>query len=211
MDKLLAGACFVIAALFASAALAQNPTPPAVNKSFAEQPAGEYVLDRAHASVMWRVMHMGLSRYTARFDKMDGKLDFRPAAASSSSVEFSIETASVNTGLAPFNRSLMDGEWFDGVKHPSIRFRSTNMEALGGARYRLTGDLSLRGVVKPVVWEVNFNGGLYNSFVQGHAIGFSAKTTLKRSDWGMVKLLPLVGDDVEIEVEVEFVHRPAAN
>ena len=156
-------------------------------------------------------MHMGKSRYTARFDKMDGKLDFRPAAASSSSVEFSIDTASVNTGLAPFNRALMDAEWFDGVKHPIIRFRSTSMEALGGARSRLAGDLTLRGVVKPAVSEVNFNGGRYNSFMQGHSIGFSAKTTLKRSDWGMVKLVPLVADAVEVEIEVEFVNRPSAN
>ena len=191
--------------------VATAQTLPLVNKSFAEQPAGEYLLDRAHASVVWRVMHMGLSRYTARFDKMDGKLDFRPAAASSSSVEFAIDTASVNTGLAPFNRSLMDAEWFDGVKHPSIRFRSTRMEALGGARYRLTGDLSLRGVVKPVAWDVAFNGGLYNSLMQGHSIGFSAKTTLKRSDWGMVMLVPLVADEVEVELEVEFVYRPSAN
>ena len=209
MAKSYAAIGVVMMALFANVARAQ--TLPTVNKSFAEQPAGEYLLDRAHASVVWRVMHMGLSRYTARFDKMDGKLDFRPAAASSSSVEFSIDTASVNTGLAPFNRSLMDAEWFDGVKHPTIRFRSTRMEALGGARYRLTGDLSLRGVVKPVAWDVNFNGGLYNSFMQGHSIGFSAKTTLNRSDWGMVKLAPLVADDVEVELEVEFVNRPSAN
>ena len=168
------------AAMFATSALAQAPAPPEINKSFFEQPAGEYALDRAHASVVWRVMHMGLSRYTARFDKMDGKLDFRPAAASSSSVEFSIEVASINTGLAPFNRSLMDAEWFDGTRHPSIRFRSTKMEALGGARYRLTGDLTLRGVVKPIAWDVSFNGGLYNSFMQGQAIGFSAKAILKR-------------------------------
>ena len=209
MAKTNAAIGVVMMALFANAALAQ--TLPTVNKSFAEQPAGEYLLDRAHASVVWRVMHMGLSSYTARFDKMDGKLDFRPAAASSSSVEFSIDTASVNTGLGPFNRSLMDAEWFDGVKHPTIRFRSTSMEARGGTRYRLTGDLSLRGVVKPVAWDVNFNGGLYNNLMQGHSIGFSAKTTLKRSDWGMVKLVPLVADEVEVELEVEFVNRPSAN
>ncbi|MFN8987150.1 MAG: YceI family protein, partial [Burkholderiales bacterium] len=87
---------------------------PALSKVFSAQPAGEYMLDRTHASVVWRVAHMGLSRYTARFDKMDGKLDFRPGSAASSSVEFTIETASVNTGIVPFNRQLMDAEWFDG-------------------------------------------------------------------------------------------------
>jgi polyisoprenoid-binding protein YceI len=183
---------------------------PTVSKVFADQPAGEYTLDRGHASVVWRVAHMGLSRYTARFDKMDGKIDFRPGAASSSSVEFSIETASVNTGLAPFNRSLMDADWFDGAKNPTIRFRSTKIEALGGTKYRLTGDLSMRGTSKPVVWDVTFNGGLYNTYMQAHAVGFSAKTTIKRSDWGMSKLVPLVGDDVEVEVEVEWINQARA-
>ncbi len=181
---------------------------PALSKVFSAQPAGEYMLDRTHASVVWRVAHMGLSRYTARFDKMDGKLDFRPGSAASSSVEFTIETASVNTGIVPFNRQLMDAEWFDGTKQPTIRFRSTGMEAVGGNRYRLSGGLTMRGVTKPVVWDVTFNGGLYNTFMQANAIGFSAKTTLKRSDWGMTKLIPLVGDEVEVEVEVEFLNRP---
>jgi polyisoprenoid-binding protein YceI len=198
--------------LIASLALpaAIKPTYAAelpLSKVFADQPAGEYTLDRAHASVVWRVAHMGLSRYTARFDKMDGKLDFRPGSAASSSVEFTIETPSVNTGLAPFNRQLMGADWFDGVKHPIIRFRSTKMEATGGNMYRLTGDLTLRGTTKPVVWNVTFNGGLYNSLMQGHAVGFSARTTLKRSEWGMTKLVPMVADEVEVEVEVEFVNQ----
>jgi polyisoprenoid-binding protein YceI len=194
---------------FIPAAAAQ--TAAVVSKVFSEQPAGDYVLDRAHASVVWRVMHMGLSRYTARFDRMDGKLDLRPGSASSSSVEFTIEAASVNTGIAPFNRQLMDPDWFDGTKHPQIRFRSSAFELVSGTRYRLLGDLSFRGVSKPVTWEVTFNGGLYNSFVQGHAVGFSAKTKLKRADWGMTKLADLVGNEVEVEVEVEFINRPAAN
>ncbi len=181
-----------------------------LSKVFSDQPAGEYTLDRAHASVVWRVAHMGLSRYTARFDKMDGKLDFRPGSASSSSVEFSIETASVNTGLAPFNRQLMDADWFDGVKHPSIRFRSTKMELVSGTSYRLTGDLTFRGVTRPVVWNVTFNGGLYNTFMQANAVGFSARSALKRSEWGMTNLVPLVADEVEVEVEVEFVNQTKA-
>lgn len=199
--------CVGLAILLASQLSGAQPAL-AVNKVFSEQPAGEYVLDRAHASVVWRVAHMGLSRYTARFDKMDGKLDFRPGSAASSSVEFTIETASVNTGIAPFNRQLQDADWFDGTKQPTIRFRSSGMEALGGNRYRLSGGLTMRGVTKPVVWDVTFNGGLYNTFMQANAIGFSAKTTLKRSDWGMTKLIPLVGDDVDVEVEVEFLNRP---
>jgi polyisoprenoid-binding protein YceI len=216
MPKILPSCRYAVAALGLSVGLGVFPVAraigaePAVSKVFSEQPAGEYILDRAHASVVWRVAHMGISRYTARFDKMDGKMDFRPGSAASSSVEFSIEAPSVNTGLAPFNRQLMDADWFDGTKHPSIRFRSTKMEALGGSKYRLTGDLLMRGISKSVAWDVAFNGGLFNSFAQAHTIGFSAKTTLKRTDWGMAKLVPLVADDVEVEVEVEWINQTRA-
>jgi polyisoprenoid-binding protein YceI len=185
--------------------IAANAQPaPKVDRDFSKHPPGDYVLDKSHASVNWRVMHMGLSGYSARFDKMDGKLTFTPASASTSRVEFTIEAASVNTGLAPFSKKLGGAEWFDAEKNPNITFKSTKIEAAGENKYKMTGDMTLRGVTKSMTWEVTFNGGLYNTFAQAHAVGFSAKGVVKRSDWGMKEYVPMIGDDVDVNVEAEF-------
>lgn len=184
---------------------------PKVETAFDKQPAGEYILDRSHASVVWRIRHLGLSMYTARFDKMDGKLSFAPASPSASRVEFSIDATSVNTGLAPFDKKLQGEPYFAAEKNPKITFKSTKIESAGGNKYRMTGDMTLRGVTKPMTWDVTFNGGLMNSFAQAHAVGFSARGVVKRSEWGMTELQGPIGDDVEVLVEVEFLNRPATN
>jgi polyisoprenoid-binding protein YceI len=197
----------LLTALSLATASAQAPT---FSKDFAKHPTGEYTLDKAHASVTWRIAHMGLSQYTARFDKMDGTLDYRAASPAASSVEFSIDVNSVNTGLAPFNTKLMAPEWFDGEKHGKITFKSNRFESVGGDKYKLTGNVTLRGVTKPMTWDVTFNGGLYNNFAQAHAVGFSVRGVVKRSEFGMKEYIPMIGDDVEVLMEVEFNHRPKA-
>ena len=183
--------------------------PPKIEDDFSKQPMGEYVLDRGHASVTWRILHLGLSRYTARFDKMDGKLNFTPATASASRVEFTIDATSINTGLAPFNKKLQGPEYFDAEKNGSIVFKSSKIEFVSGNNYKMSGEMALRGVTKPMTWDVTFNGGLYNSFAQAHAVGFSAKGFVKRSMWGMQEMMGVIGDDVEVFVEVEFLKRNA--
>lgn len=189
--------------------LAFAQTPPKLETDFGKQLAGEYTLDVAHASVVWRVSHFGLSNYTARFDKLEGKINLAPAAVGNSRAEFSIEAASVNTGLAPFNKKLMAPEFFDGEKNPRITFKSSKFEQVGAKQFKLTGDLTLRGITKPITWDVTFNGGMYNSYAQAQATGFSARGTVKRSDWGMKEYLGIVGDEVEVIVEAEFNNRAA--
>lgn len=184
--------------------------PPKLEADISKQAAGDYVLDKAHASVTWRVAHMGLSQYTARFDKIDGKMNFTPATASASRVEFTIDATSINTGLAPFNKKLQGAEYFDAEKNANITFKSNKVEFVSGNKYKMSGDMTLRGVTKPMVWDVTFNGGLYNPYAQAQAVGFSVKGLVKRSDWGMTELIGVVGDNVEVLVEVEFLHRSNA-
>jgi polyisoprenoid-binding protein YceI len=202
----------VVAVFVASAAISANVSAQAqapFSKDFSTQPAGEYVLDKSHASVTWRVSHLGLSQYTARFDKMDGKINFAPATSTASKVEFTIDATSINTGLAPFNKKLQAVEYFDAEKNPTITFKSVKIEPIAGGKFKMTGDMTLRGVTKPMTWDVTFNGGVYNRFAQAHAVGFSAKGIVKRSEWGMKELIPVVGDDVEVTLEVEFNQRAA--
>lgn len=200
---------FATPATITTTAKAQSG-PPKLEADFAKQVAGDYVLDKAHASVTWRVAHMGLSQYTARFDKMEGVMNITPATASASRVEFSIDASSINTGLAPFNKKLQGAEYFDAEKNANITFKSNKVELVSGNKYKMYGDMTLRGVTKPMIWDVTFNGGLYNGYAQAQAVGFSAKGLVKRSDWGMTELIGVVGDNVEVQVEVEFLHRSAA-
>jgi len=194
-------------------------TPPAA-KAPSEAPAGTYDLDLDHTSVVFRVSHMGLSHYTARFTKADGKLAFDPANPAAQSVTATIDAGSLATAYpdpAKFDfDAQIEKEFLDTAKYPQIAFRSTKVEPTGANTARVTGDLTLHGVTKPAVLETTFNGGYKASPMdpKGHRIGFSAHGTLKRSDFGITFGLPApgsafgVGDDVEVIIETEFTKLP---
>ena len=193
--------------LFSATSFAQSSLPK-LETDISKQPAGEYIVDKAHASVTWKVAHMGLSQYTARFDIMRGTLNLAPAAFASSRVEFNIDAKSVNTGIVPFDRKLAGSDYFDADKNPTITFKSTSIEAVNGNKFKLVGDLTFRGITKPISWDATFNGGQYSKFMQAHQIGFSVKGVVKRSTWDLKTYLDLIGDEVDIAIEVELLHRP---
>jgi len=209
-----AKAAFSIA-LAAGPAVAANAAGPAP-----QPPAGQYYLDKAHTSVTFRVSHMGFSNYTARFARVDGKLQFDPAHPTAMRVEATIDPTSLalNTPPAGFHDQLMGKGWFEAARFPQITFRSTKVELTGPHAAKVTGELSLHGVTKPVVLQVTYNGGYPpSSFDPGGArIGFSAHGVLKRSAFGIAQGIPAPGsnmgvsDDVDIAIETEFNSKPAA-
>ena len=193
---------------------------PAAAKAPSEAPAGTYDMDLDHTSVVFRASHMGLSHYTARFTKAGGKLVFDPANPAAQSVTATIDAGSLQTAYPEAAKldfdALIEKEFLDTAKSPQITFRSTKVEPTGANTARLTGDLTLHGVTKPVVLEATYNGGYKASAMdpKGHRIGFSAHGTLKRSDFGIAYGLPApgttfgVGDDVEVLIETEFTKLP---
>src|SRR4051812_46408089 len=133
-------------------------------------PAGVYVLDKAHTSVNFRVSHMGFSRYTARFGKVTGKIAFDPAHPEQISVTADIDPASLLTNYPlhdptypmsniDFDAILKGKNLFDVAHYPAMSFRSTKVELTGPKSARVTGDLTMHGVTRPVVLETSFNGG----------------------------------------------------
>lgn len=180
-------------------------TPPETSPLSA--PAGEYVLDPTHTSVIWSLSHAGLSNYTARFDKVTGALDFDPENPENSQVDIRIDPKSVNTGIAGFDNTIAtSGRYFDGDNHPEIRFISTDIKVTGERTGLITGDLTLRGVTKPVTLDTVFNGAGKSFGNPGETLGFSATTEIMRSDWGMTHLIKLanIGDKVTLRIETEF-------
>ena len=184
--------------------LAACATPPVITPSAA--PAGNYRLDPTHASVTWSLSHAGLSNYTARFDTISGALDYTPDAPQNSRVDIRIDPKSVNTGLPKFNEEIAtSGNYFDADTYPEIRFVSTGIKLTGEATGLITGDLTLKGVTKPVTLDVIFNGAGKSFGNPGKTLGFSATTKFKRSEYNMGHLVAFgIGDEVTLRIETEF-------
>ncbi len=176
-----------------------------------EAPTGAYKLDPTHASVTFKVSHLGLSNYTARFSKIDADLAFDAADMTKSKLNVSIDPVSIRTDYPfadkkDFDKKLAtDAEWFNAEFYPEITFTSTAVEMTGEKTAKVTGDLTLLGVTKPVTLDVTLNGAMKeHPFVKKPAIGFSATGSIKRSEFGFDKYVPMIGDDVALLIEAEF-------
>jgi polyisoprenoid-binding protein YceI len=187
----------------------------------ADAPAGTYYMDMSHTSVNLRVSHLGLSHYTARFTKADGVLVFDPANPAAQSVTATIDAGSFQTNYPDAAKldfdSQVEKEFLAAASFPQITFKSTKVEPTGPNTAKVTGDLTLHGVTKPITLEATFNGGYKpNSFDPlGARVGFSAKGAFKRSDFGIAYGIPAPGttmgvsDEVEVIIETEFTSKKA--
>jgi polyisoprenoid-binding protein YceI len=178
---------------------------------FNDMPAGEYKVDLKHASIVWKVSHFGLSNYVARFADFDASIQYNPNDIASSKVAasinpMSIQTAYPNASEVDFDKELATGSsWFNAGKYASIDFVSTSLEMTGEKTAVMKGELSFLGVTKPVVLDVVFNGAMPRQPLTGKpTMGFSATTSIIRSQWGMSKYTPNIGDKVDIMIEGEF-------
>ncbi|MFO1015164.1 MAG: YceI family protein [Caulobacteraceae bacterium] len=181
-----------------------------------DAPAGAYGIDKAHTSVNFRISHMGFSSYTARFTKIDATLNFDRANPAAMSVSATIATNSLQTNYpgtdVNFDAELTGANWLDAAKYPAITFKSTSVAVTGPNTAKVTGDLTLHGVTKPVTLDVTFNGGYAAMAMDpgGSRIGFSARGMIKRSDFGLAAGIPAPGtnmgvsDNIEVIIETEF-------
>ena len=174
-------------------------------------PSGLYELDKSHASLIWKVSHLGLSNYTARFTRFDVDLDFDAQDPVRSRVRAEIDPTSIETDYPnpeqkDFDAQLVnEASWFNAEQFPKITFESTSVEKTGDNTGKVTGDLTFLGVTKPITLDVTFNKALgQHPFANKPALGFSATGSLKRSDFGMNTYIPNIGDEVDIILEVEF-------
>jgi polyisoprenoid-binding protein YceI len=177
-------------------------TAQEVNADPAAAPSGEYKLDKSHTSVTLKLTHLGLSYYTMRFDKVQGAYSYDPAHPDASKVEVTIDPASVDTGDGGFNRQIA-GQVFEADKFPEIRFVSSALRSTSDGRGVLVGDLTFHGVTKTVNLDVIYNG-LGRGLLHEPRMGFSASTVIRRSDFGVTKYEPMVGDNVSVVIETEF-------
>ena len=207
-------ALLALAAAAAPGAAANEKAPQEVPvPSTAPVPRGDYVIDKAHTSLIFRVSHLGFSTYTGRFTRLDAELQFNPANIAASRVSVNIDPRSIEADNAPsgFLQALSGSEWLDAGRFPELTFRSQSVEVTGANSFRIHGQLTLHGVTRPFVLEANYNGGYAGHTYEPQArIGFSARGSFKRSDFGVAYGIPApgssfgVGDEVAVLLETEF-------
>jgi polyisoprenoid-binding protein YceI len=169
----------------------------------AKVPAGSYVLDKRHASLVARIPHLGgFSRYTLRFTGLDGAFTYDPANWQATKLTFTVDPRSVDTGDPAFNKDIAG--YLGADKYPPITFTSTAVTADESGQGEVTGDLNFHGVTKPVTLKATFNGVGPGLLGAGTRMGFSGATRIKRSDFGATAVSQWAGDDVDLEFEVEF-------
>lgn len=179
---------------------------PGFETSVAELRGGAYTLDKTHASILWKVDHLGFSTYIGRFNDFDATLDFDPENIEASSLEVIINTASLDVNNESFAEDLRGEDWFNVAQFPQAIFRTTSfVEAVDEDTFVFEGDLTLLETTAPVTLTVNFNGGGRNFLTRSYTLGFSASTSFQRSAFGLDNLVAFgVGDNIDLEVHVEF-------
>jgi polyisoprenoid-binding protein YceI len=174
-------------------------------------PSGAYQLQKDHGSIIVRVKHMGLSSYTMRFTDFDATLDFDPKNPAASHVKAIVNPLSVRAEHptdAGWDKRIGE-DLLEGTEFPQVVFDSKSIEVTGDFTGKVTGDLTLMGVTEPVTLDVAYNGAAPAAALYGgrDAVGFSARTSFSRSGYGLTRYGSIVGDEVEVIIEVEFTRR----
>ncbi len=162
-----------------------------------------YKLDPAHTDVIATWSHFGFSNPSAHFGDADGSVTYDAANVSKSSVEVTLPLSGLEAFTAKFNTHLNSADFFDSAKFPSATFKSTKVEAAGKDKLKVTGDLTIKGITKPVVLSVTLNKAAEHPMKKTPSIGFDATATVKRSDFGVGAYAPMVSDEVKLHITTE--------
>lgn len=170
--------------------------------SAAHAEAQTYTLDASHTAITWHIDHFGFSKPSGKFMNVEGHVALDEQNPEKSSVEVIIPINKINTGVEKLDEHLKTADFFDVANHPTAKFTSTKVTLTGEKTATVEGNLTLHGVTKPVTLDVTLNKLAENMFKKQTA-GFTASTTIKRSDFGITTYLPNLGDEIAIEIESE--------
>ena len=162
-----------------------------------------YKLDPGHTMVLFSWNHFGYSNPTANFGLGEGTLVFDEQHPAQSSVDVTLPLANLDTHVPALDEHLKQADFFDAGKFATVTFKSTKVQPLGGHKFKVTGDLTVHGVTKPVVLDATLNKVGPHPMTKAQAIGFDATTTVKRSDFGVGAYVPNVSDEINIRITTE--------
>ena len=197
------GAVFAIAACGQSTADEKAEQTPAAASATIAAPSGAYETDYKHRYITFTYDHQGFSTPFLRWRDWSGELNWNADDPAASSVSVVIDAESIDSGVDEFDGHLRGADFFDVENHPEITFTSTSVSKTGENTGMITGDLTIKGITKSVTLDTTLNKAATGGRT-GDKLGFSAKTTVKRSDFGVDAYVPHVGDDVTIIIETEW-------
>jgi polyisoprenoid-binding protein YceI len=168
--------------------------------------AAEFAIDSSHTDVVFMLNHLGYSNTFGRFNDVSGDFSFDPDSPARAEVSLTIQAASIDTNHEKRDEHLRSPDFLNAKEFPTITFDSTNIEVTGENTGKLTGDLTLHGQTKPVTLDVTFNKMAPHPLPQYDKIltaGFTARGSITRSEWGVGRYAPMVGDEMKLFIEVE--------
>ena len=163
----------------------------------------KYVLDPSHSQIVFTYNHLGYSTTTGMFSGFEGEIMFDQEDPAASSVTVSFPVNTMITGWADRQAHFMSADFFDAADDELVTFASTGIEVTGEKTAKITGDLTLNGITKPVVLDAVLNQTGDHPMANKPWAGFSATTTLLRSDYGLGTFAPVIGDEVALEISIE--------
>ena len=185
---------------------------PALALAIAAAPAfafaETYDVDQAHSTVSFQVRHLGISKVRGWFAGFDGSIEYDPSNVAATKIKGTIDATTVDTRNEKRDEHLRGEDFFHTEEHPTFTFESTSVEPTGDTTAKVTGNLTMRGVTKPVTLDAEYLGATTDPWGNRKA-GFSATGMLNRKDWGIVwnKVLDAggltVGDEIQLELEIE--------
>jgi polyisoprenoid-binding protein YceI len=170
-----------------------------------EVPSGTYSLDSTHGYITISYSHLGFSNPHVGFDSFDVTLEFDSKNPAHSEIDVDIDATSIDSRVEKFNDHLNSGDFFETAKYPDITFKSTQITKTGADdTFEVTGDLTIKGKSVPVTLVAEINKAAIHPMRKVPTIGVSAQGKVNRSDWGLDRNVPYVGDEVTIMIEVEL-------
>ncbi|GAB02349.1 MULTISPECIES: YceI family protein [Acinetobacter] len=163
----------------------------------------DYKIDPTHTATVFSWNHFGFSTPSANFTDIQGVIKVDNAKPANSSVEVTIPLSSVNTNVAALDKEFQEEAWFNAAKYPNITFKSTKVETKDKKHFKITGDLTVKGVTKPVVLDAVLNKQGEHPMAKVPAIGFNATTSFDRSAFGIGNYVPNVGDKITVNITTE--------
>ncbi|AIL77543.1 MULTISPECIES: YceI family protein [Acinetobacter] len=170
----------------------------------------DYKIDPTHTATVFSWNHFGFSTPSANFSDIQGVIKVDNAKPANSSVNVTIPLSSVNTNVPALDKEFQEEAWFNAAKYPNITFKSTKVETKDKKYFKITGDLTVKGITKPVVLDAVLNKQGEHPMAKVPAIGFNATTSFNRSDFGLGNYVPNVGDKITVNITTEATAASAA-
>lgn len=183
MKKILLSASFLLAVGILITSFTSNYKKNTTTENISKAPAAKWTLDKGHSNVKFTVTHMVVSEVDGSFKNFDGTVESSKPDFSDAVVNFTVDVTSVDTDNENRDKHLKSDDFFNAEKYPQMIFKSTSFKPLGGNKYQLNGNLTIRDITKPVTFDVTYGGSINTQ--RGAKVGFKANTTINRFDYNL--------------------------